>query len=79
MSIFRYFLGKKADGARINFSSAEWLDRFYFLSAYFTGLCALLMIGYSIFGDFSLAPQPRERKGWDLSRPEKIETRTIGR
>lgn len=79
MSILQHFRGKKENGARINFSSAEWVNRFYFLSGYFTGLCALLMIGYSIFGDFSLAPQTREHKGWDLSRPEKIETRMIGR
>lgn len=79
MSIFRFFRGKSENGARINFRSAEWVDRFYFLSAYFTGLCALLMIGYSILGDKTVAPQTRERSGWDLSRPEHINTRTIGR
>jgi hypothetical protein len=79
MSILQDFRSKKESGARINFRSPEWVNRFYFLFGYFTGLCALLTIGYSIFGDFSLAPQTREHKGWDLSRPEKIDTRMIGR
>jgi hypothetical protein len=79
MSILQDFRGKKESGAGINFRSAEWVNRFYFLLGYFTGLCALLTIGYSIFGNFSLAPPTREHKGWDLSRPEKIDTRMIGR
>jgi hypothetical protein len=79
MRIFRYFRDKKENGAPINFRSAEWVDRFYFLSAYFTGLCALLLIGYSILGDQTITPQTRERSGWDLSRPERIDPRSIGR
>jgi hypothetical protein len=79
MILFRYFRGKNDSGAPINFRSAEWVDRFYFLSAYFTGLCALLLIGYSILGDKTITPQTRERRGWDLSQPDHIDPRTIGR
>jgi hypothetical protein len=79
MGIYRFFRGKKENGVRINFSSAEWVDRFYFLSAYFTGLSALLLIAYSLLGDKTLTSQTRERRGWDLSRPEHMDSRTLGR
>jgi hypothetical protein len=76
---FDIFAARRKMAARSIAGPPEWVDRFYFLSAYFTGLCALLLIGYSILGDKTITPQTRERRGWDLSRPERIDPRTIGR
>ncbi len=42
------------------------------------GLGALGLIIFSIFGHLDLRPPTRERTGWDLSQPERIDPRTIG-
>jgi hypothetical protein len=70
-------LGKQVEHAT-NSKFAAWQDRAYFLAGYFTGLAALGLIVFSIFGHFDLSPKTRERAGWDLSQPEKIAPRIIG-
>jgi hypothetical protein len=68
---------KKEKGAKES-KFAAWTDRAYFVAGYCTGLGALGLIIFSIFGHLDLRPPTRERAGWDLSQPERIDPRTIG-
>ena len=69
---------KKEKGAKES-KFAAWSDRAYFVGGYCMGLGALGLIIFSMFGHFDLRPPTRERTGWDLSRPEPIDPRSIGR
>jgi len=57
---------------------ATWADRAYFLAGYFSGLCALGLVGWSIFGTIDFHAKDRDRAGWDLSQPEKVQVRKLG-
>jgi hypothetical protein len=69
---------KKEKGAKES-RFAAWSDRAYFVAGYCMGLGALGLIIFSMIGHFELRPPTRERTGWDLSRPEPIDPRSIGR
>jgi hypothetical protein len=41
-------------------------------------LCALGLVGWSIFGTIDFHAKDRDRAGWDLSQPEKVQVRKLG-
>jgi hypothetical protein len=57
---------------------ASWADRAYFLAGYFSALCAVGLILFSVFTQVDPSTETREHKGWNLELPKKVETHSLG-
>jgi hypothetical protein len=61
-----------------NSSFASWADRAYFMAGYFSALCAVALILYSVFLEIDPAKDSREHKGWNLELPKKVDGHSLG-
>jgi hypothetical protein len=59
-------------------SFASWADRAYFLAGYFSALCAVGLILFSVFFQIDPSKETREHKGWNLEQPEPVEHHSLG-